>query len=138
MFRARGWEPPNDTEIEREKGVNDVRMFGVIEVRSAENGLNANGTTEIMRRGTASHKTELSDEWVDLGKAMLAASSAHRLQRTLPITRFQFSCPPGAKFQPLSDTHCREYRILFFLGDGQNTDEPPRKPSSICWDRPVG
>lgn len=54
--------------MEREKGVNDVSMFGVIEVKSAENGLNTNGIRQIMRRGTASHKTELSDEWVDLGK----------------------------------------------------------------------
>jgi hypothetical protein len=52
--------------MEREKGVNEVKILGVIEVRRVGNGLKTNGMRQKMRRGTASHKTELSDEWVDL------------------------------------------------------------------------
>lgn len=59
-------EPPNDTEIEKENGVNEVKMFGVIEVTNEEKGLNASGMMQKTRRGTASHKTELSEERVDL------------------------------------------------------------------------
>lgn len=58
--------PPNDTDIEKENGVTEVNIFGVIEVTKAENGWSASGIMQKMRRGTASHKTELSEERVDL------------------------------------------------------------------------
>lgn len=58
--------PPNDTEIEKENGVNDVKMFGVKGVTNEERVLNVSGMTQKTRRGTASHKTELSEERVDL------------------------------------------------------------------------
>lgn len=61
-----GPEPPNETEIENENGVNEVKIFGVIEVTNEEKGLDASGTMQKTRRGTASHKTELSEERVDL------------------------------------------------------------------------
>jgi hypothetical protein len=54
-------EPPNETEIENENGVNDenaVKLFGIIEVRNPDSGLNTRGIMQNMRRGTDSHKTE--------------------------------------------------------------------------------
>ena len=59
-------EPPKDTEIEKEKGVSDVRTLGVIDDTKDDNGLKANGIIQKTSRGTASHKTELSDERADL------------------------------------------------------------------------
>jgi hypothetical protein len=59
-------EPPKDTEIENEKGVRDVRTLGVNDDTSDDSGLKANGMIQKIRRGTASHNTELSDERADL------------------------------------------------------------------------
>lgn len=44
----------------------EVRTFGVNEDTNEEKGLNASGIMQKTRRGTASHKTELSEERVDL------------------------------------------------------------------------
>lgn len=52
--------------MENESGVNEVRVSGIIEVTNEEKGLNANGMMQKRRRGTASHKTELSEERTDL------------------------------------------------------------------------
>jgi hypothetical protein len=54
-------EPPNETEIENENGVNDenaVKPFGDIELNSPARGLNNRGIMQKIRRGTDSHKTE--------------------------------------------------------------------------------
>lgn len=59
-------EPPKDTDIEKENGVSDVSTLGVIEDKSDDSGFNAKGMMQKTRRGTASHKTELSDERADL------------------------------------------------------------------------
>lgn len=66
VSRDDGPWPPNDTETEKENGVTEVKIFGVIEVTKTENGWNTNGIMQKTRRGTASHKTELSEERVDL------------------------------------------------------------------------
>lgn len=77
--------------------MNDVRMFGVIEARSAENGLNANGIRQIMRRGTASHKTELSDEWVDLGKGDVSCVVGTSVAENLTNHEIPALVPTGRK-----------------------------------------
>lgn len=63
-------ELPKETEIEKENGVNDVKTFGETEVNNADNGLNTRGMMQKMRRGTDSHKTEYSDERVDLCRSI--------------------------------------------------------------------
>lgn len=66
IVSCKGVEPPNDTEIENVKGVNDVNTLGVKELTNFERGFNASGMRQSTRRGTASHKTELMDERDDL------------------------------------------------------------------------
>ena len=51
-------EPPIETETEREYDVDDVNIYGDIEAKNLDNGLNARGMMQNMRRGTDSHKTE--------------------------------------------------------------------------------
>lgn len=55
-----------DTETEKENGATDINAFGDIEANSPDRGLNNRGMMQKMRRGTDSHKTEYSDERVDL------------------------------------------------------------------------
>jgi hypothetical protein len=50
--------PPNETEIEKENGVNEVNTFGDIEVNAPDKGLSNRGMMQKIRRGTDSHKTE--------------------------------------------------------------------------------
>lgn len=51
-------ELPNETETEKEYIVNDVNTCGDIDVKNPDNGRNAKGMMQKMRRGTDSHKTE--------------------------------------------------------------------------------
>lgn len=51
-------ELPNETETEKENGVNEVNTLGVIELKAPDKGLNNRGIMQKMRRGTDSHKIE--------------------------------------------------------------------------------
>lgn len=126
-----GREPPIVTEIENENGMNDVRTLGVIEVRNVENGLNARGTMQVTRRGTASHNTELSDERADLESVRQLDDQMRYTGSSIPISGLQFPGPARRDLQSLSDTHRRQDRVFFLLSDGQDTGEPPREPRCI-------
>lgn len=83
MFSKDAGESPKDTEIENENGVSDVRTLGVNDDTSDDSGLKANGIIQKIRRGTASHKTELSDERADLWRVLdVLGNRNFRVQRT--------------------------------------------------------
>lgn len=81
-------DPPKDTDIEKENGVSDVSTLGVIEDKSDDSGFNAKGMMQRTRRGTASHKTALSDERADLMDGVRCLISPNLKGENIPISSF--------------------------------------------------
>ena len=105
--------------MERENGVNEVRILGVIASNNAANCVNARGIRQRTRRGTASHKTEWSDERVDLRLLVL---NGYKVERAglgdIPVASLQLSRPPRRDLQSVPDAGRRQDWVFLIFGDG--------------------